>query len=196
MRIKHSNVLWLSLIPIIAIGLHFRWPSNAPYLAIHANQPLSSQWWTLISAPLAHTNGYHLVMNLMAYVIIAQLSDTALRSWRMPLVTLCLGALSSLGFIMGDSGLTSLVGLSGALHGVVAYLVIREFNSARLFMAVLATGLVIKLIAEGYWGGSEVTSQLIDAQVATSNHLVGAIAGALLAILLQLIVRSKHQASD
>lgn len=151
-----------------------------------ADQSLASQWWSLITAPLLHTNSYHLAMNLLAFLVIPQLSDSSLKLWRMPLLTLLFGAASTLGFAWLNQELSSLVGLSGALHGVVAYLAIREWRSAPGFMTVLAAGLVLKVAIEAYYGGSVATAELIQAQVATTSHLAGAIAGALLAGLLEL----------
>nr|WP_224746080.1 rhombosortase [Neiella litorisoli] len=164
------------------------WPDGQPLLEYQTSTSLSQQWWVLLSTPLLHTNGYHLMMNVAAYCLIASLSSSSLHSWRMPVLTLWLGALSTLGFALFNHQLTSLVGLSGALHGIVAYLVIREFNSGPKFMLVLGAGLVIKLAWEQFVGASAHTASLIDANVAVLSHLTGAIAGTLTALVMRFIV--------
>ncbi|GGA73738.1 rhombosortase [Neiella marina] len=188
-RLNKVAILWQLTIPAAAAVAFWWWPAGNALLEYQASIPLFQQLWVLITAPLLHTNFYHLIMNIAAYGLIASLSVCCLASWRMPALTLLLGGLSTLGFALFNQQLSSLVGLSGALHGVVAYLIIREFSTGPKFMLFLAVGLVVKLLWEQFIGGSSYTATLIDANVAVLSHLAGAISGALLGISISVMSR-------
>ena len=138
--------------------------------------------WRLVTAPLLHTNTNHLLMNLAAYGLIYSFSHESLTSWRMPVVTLVCGTLSTLGFALSPSELSSLVGLSGALHGCLIYLAFCEWKQSPKLMSATIVLVLVKVAWEQTFGAPAHTAELIGASVAIWSHLTGVIAGALLAV--------------
>ncbi|MCM2679356.1 rhombosortase [Echinimonas agarilytica] len=191
----HRLVHWLPilLIPLVSTTLLMCWPQSIDSaLAYQSDRPLVSQLWVLLSAPLLHTNLYHLIMNLAAYVFLCAFNEGSLKGWRIVAVTLLMGAVSTAYFACLNDSLTSLVGLSGALHGCMVYLAIREFRSAPLIMSTLLVGICIKIGWELFNGGSAVSAHLIDATVAVQAHVGGALGGLITALCVGYVKRSDN----
>ncbi|CAH0526593.1 hypothetical protein VHP8226_01947 [Vibrio hippocampi] len=77
------------------------------------------------------------------------------------------------------------LGLSGILHALFAFLALREALQGRQSSWLLVIGVIGKVALEQIQGAPESTAKLIQANVAIEAHLIGAITGLTLAILLQ-----------
>jgi membrane associated rhomboid family serine protease len=80
--------------------------------------------------------------------------------------------------------LTGPVGLSGATHAAGAILIVRALAEHRLLACAAAAGLALKLAVEHAWATPRAFSPHWDASVLYALHLSGALAGALLGLLL------------
>ncbi len=81
------------------------------------------------------------------------------------------------------------VGISGTLHGLFMYWAVKEILAGRRSSVWLALGVTAKVLWEQYAGGSSMTSDWIETRVAVEAHLLGVIAGFLLACGVQVKTR-------
>lgn len=189
----HLPTFFLAL---VCIAFHLTWPDGSGPLQFINHSNWSLQPWRLLTAPLLHTNQYHLLINLAAYLLIYFYSQESLKGWRMPLVTLICGLLSTLGFALSPTPLSSLVGLSGALHGVLVYLAICEWRQSPKLMSITLILVVGKVAWEQLYGASSHTAELIGASVAIWSHLSGVLAGVALAVSRQLFCPKRAQREE
>ncbi len=144
---------------------------------------LAGQWWRIVTGNLTHTNAIHLMMNIAGLLVIFFLhrryySDRSL----VPMVWLMMAAI---GLVMFFSPYSWYAGLSGVLHGLFVWGVVKDIqNKVPLGWAMLA-GVFIKLGYEAYNGGDSMTAALIQAGVAYQAHWTGAIVGLLFALLFR-----------
>ncbi len=120
-------------------------------------------------------------MNLAGFVVIALIFRPSLTSYL--LSTLILSVLVGLNLLGSDY--QQYVGLSGVLHGLFGLYAAREALNGRRSSWLLVVGLALKVGYELLVDPNTSTAQLIDAPVAYEAHLIGALAGLTLALLLQ-----------
>lgn len=147
----------------------------------------NGQWWRILSGNMTHTNTIHLTMNIAALWIIAYLFTPSTKN--------LLGTLISLSIIVGlgllFTNLGSYAGLSGVLHGLFTYYALSEALRGRKSSWLLVVGGIVKVAHEQFYGASSNTAELISAEVATQSHLIGGIAGLVLAAAWYKI-QSRH----
>ncbi|MGI2258343.1 rhombosortase [Shewanella sp. GXUN23E] len=152
------------------------------------------QWYRLLTGNLLHTNHWHLLMNLAGLWVIIALFRWPFRFAGFTLLFLTLCALEGVGLYLFYPSLMGYVGLSGVLHGLFAFGATREVLGGIKMGWALLGGLILKVGYETVTGGSADLAQLINARVAVESHLVGAVAGILLALLYSLGHRWYHSA--
>lgn len=79
------------------------------------------------------------------------------------------------------SSMHSYVGLSGVLHGLFASFALNEALNGRKSSWLLVVAVLIKVVWESIIGGSDTTSEWIQARIAVESHLYGALSGLILA---------------
>lgn len=135
------------------------------------------QWWRVISGNFTHTNAAHLAMNLVALWLVCLIfKPTA----RMVLVLLGLFA-GIIGLSLFFTDIKVYMGLSGVLHALFAFFALQEALTKQAFSWLLVLALAAKISYEQWIGASTNTEALIEARVAVDAHVVGSIAGLLLA---------------
>jgi len=156
-------------------------------LLAYQYQPIQQgEYWRLITHTLAHTNFFHLMMNiagliLILFVFISTFKHTPLFSlfiFNTLFISVCL--------VFFESHHLTYVGLSGTLHGLFSYAVCRDILRKEKWGELLAVIGVLKIIGEQYFGTAQTTSHLINAPVLVNAHLYGAIAGIFFFILRDL----------
>ncbi|WP_235869163.1 rhomboid family protein [Veronia nyctiphanis] len=73
-------------------------------------------------------------------------------------------------------------GLSGTLHGLFAWGIVRDMLGGIRFSGLLFFGLLAKLVYEVIYGGAASTTEMIGASVAVEAHVAGAVVGLLFAV--------------
>lgn len=150
--------------------------------ALFSHQPLQA-----LSHALIHLNTQHLILNITALIALYLLFNDAFSSLWWLVALAFSAAFSAYGVFYYSVETTWLVGLSGALHGLFFYAVLRSDAS---FAWILA--LVIKLAIEQnpQWipanSISDFTERLINNTIIVDAHLWGAVGG----LLFFLIARS------
>ncbi|MDD9154603.1 rhombosortase [Aliivibrio sp. S4TY2] len=145
------------------------------------NLILQGEVWRLITGNFTHTNLAHLIMNAAALTVFCFIFKDILNPKKL------WGLLLSISLMTGGllllSPIQSYVGLSGVLHGLFIWAAIEDIKQQRSTGWLLLVGVVAKIAWEQYFGASASTVSLINANVATEAHLIGACCGAMLQLL-------------
>ena len=145
------------------------------------------QPWRFISAALVHFSALHLLANLLGTALVAALGWAAGCDRRAALAWALAWPLTHAGLLLQPE-LAHYGGLSGVLHAgvaVAAWQLLRGGQGAqRLIGALLAGGLLLKLLLEAPWLGPLRQSPGWDIAIAPLAHSSGAIAGLLCARIL------------
>ena len=172
------------ILAIICIAFFFAGQSMTDVLAYDRYALQSMETWRLISGNLAHTNGYHLLLNLVGLALLWALHGEHYRPVTFLKLFIWCGLGTSLGIYFLSPQLIWYVGLSGALHGIFVWGACMDIlNKVRSGWLLLA-GVAAKLLFEQLQGSSEDVASLIDASVAVDAHLYGAVCGVLLFVLM------------
>jgi rhomboid family GlyGly-CTERM serine protease len=173
-------LLGVSALAIIAAALPSTW-QNA--LEFQHRAIAGGELWRLLSGHLVHLGWQHLAMNLLGLGLIWALllrfesaSNCALAG-----VLLSLGV--SLGLYWLSPGVAWYVGLSGVLHGLLVWALLRQWRIAPPLHAVVLGLVALKLVWEQIGGPLPGSAELVRGRVVVEAHLYGALSGALLWIL-------------
>jgi rhomboid family GlyGly-CTERM serine protease len=137
----------------------------------------AGQLWRLITGHLVHLGSSHMVLDLGALVLIRLIVGTALSNLEWAGATLASMAAIDAGLYFGAPDIAWYVGLSGILHGLLAAGAIALWRSDRWFAAVLAAGLLAKLLWEQAVGPLPWSAEATGGTVITAAHLYGALGG-------------------
>lgn len=155
---------------------------NKDHFALY-NPSLYGQYYRLLTANFAHSNFNHLLMNCFGVILVWLFFADHFNWTRFTLVLLscCIGA-NIVGFWLGEND--SLVGISGALHGMFIYGAMRDIIEKTNIETgwIILIGAIGKVILENTIGLDIGSSALIDARVAVEAHLSGVICGLILGL--------------
>ena len=139
----------------------------------------NGQLWRLFTGHFFHTNGFHLILNLCALVLLWALHGQ-FYSKANYLVLFIVSAIScSIGLYYFSPDLYQYVGLSGVLHGVFIFGALSDIKHKDKTGYLLFLGVWLKILHEQIYGASSDVVNLIEANVAIDAHLWGAIGGLL-----------------
>lgn len=170
--------LAISLVCIVLSLLPDAWQNTLQY---QRGAIQGGEIWRLISAHLTHLNVPHLLMNLAGLWLIWLLfftpqAFTPLCLYR--LVPILIG--TALGLLLFSPEVAWYRGLSGALHGLLALALLRQWHTQRLTGALLLVLFVAKIAWEQLSGAVPGSEAWIAGRVIVDAHLYGAILGSLL----------------
>jgi rhomboid family GlyGly-CTERM serine protease len=182
---------WAALATLLALGglLAQAWPS-----ALLDWQPAlaASQPWRFWSAAFVHWSAQHLAANLAGCAVLALLGWAARLPARAAAAWLLAWPLTQAGLLLLPE-LRHYGGLSGVLHAGVAVAVIvlllQRPGRERRIAAAIGLGLLVKLWLEQPLGPPLRAVAGWDIAIVPAAHLSGAVAGAISALLLQLLSR-------
>lgn len=140
---------------------------------------LAVEPWRLVTGNLVHLGPTHLALNLAGLVLAAALARDLVAPERAASVLGCAALAVGIGLAAASPEVAWYVGLSGALHGYLAWTAAAALASpgARRVGAALSALLVAKLVAEQALGPADATVALIGAPVVVDAHLYGALGG-------------------
>jgi len=138
--------------------------------------------WRIFTSHIFHTNGYHLLLNISAVVMLWALHGQFYNP-RIYLLVLIISALTSaIGIHFFSLDIHRYVGLSGVLHGLFIWGALMDIKSKDKTGYILLVGVLLKILHEQFYGASDDVAQLISASVAINAHLWGALGGIIIGI--------------
>lgn len=172
--------LALLLTLILAFGLMGNWVN--PWLQYQRDAILQGQVWRLLTGHLVHLGVVHCLLNLLALLLILYLFSgvITLRHWWRLTIGLCL-AISVL-FLALNPKLSYYAGLSGVLHGLLAYALVISLSRPDIFNPIvvgfLLAAVAFKLVYEqSSHYDSGYLQHFMNAPVIVDAHAYGAAVG-------------------
>jgi rhomboid family GlyGly-CTERM serine protease len=158
----------------------------AEFFVYHRQLISQGELWRLLSGHFFHTNGYHLLLNLAALLLLWSLHGQfyTIKNYSLLFISSALVCSAGLYFLSPDTH--QYVSLSGVLHGVFVFGAILDIRVKDKTGYLLFCGVWLKIAHEQFYGASEEVSALIDASVAIDAHLWGAVGGLLFSIVYLL----------
>lgn len=186
-RLKHAEPAsaWLLLSLLAGLGALVAWAAD-PALLRWQPELAWQQPWRFISAAWVHLSMLHLLANLLGTALVAALGWAAGCDRRAALAWALAWPLTHAGLLL-QPGLSHYGGLSGLLHAGVAVAILQLLRGTRgqrrTIGALLAAGLLLKLLLEAPWLGALRQPAGWDIAIAPLAHSSGAIAGWLCALV-------------
>ena len=141
------------------------------------------QWYRILTGNFVHSNVAHLVMNMLgvgALWLMHHHFFTVLKYW---LYIILMSTLCTVLIYLYSHNIDIYVGLSGTLHGLLAYGALKDIQVKEKTGYLLLIGVVGKVMYEQFVGASADLEQLIASRVAIEAHLFGLLAGIALALV-------------
>jgi rhomboid family GlyGly-CTERM serine protease len=152
-------------------------------LRLEPQAVLNGEWWRLFTAHWVHLGWAHTLLNTGGFLLLAWLNPIG--SWKLWLAFYAFSSLCISAVLMFDQTISSYVGASGVLHGL---LIIAAFTSQWL-ESWRRYSVLVFISAKLIWEQTPVYSdqsvgELIGGHVAVNSHLIGGICGLLVVIFL------------
>lgn len=154
---------------------------------------MQGEFWRLFTGNLAHADINHWLINILGLWILWIIYTTdSFRSFD-KLVAIIFSSIGTcLCLLIFEPHLRWYVGLSGALHGLLAAGIIVSIKVEPKYQVMLGTLLVSKLFYEQMLGPMPGTQNSISVPVIVNSHLYGAICG----LIIGVIITAHKKVSD
>ncbi len=193
----------LCLAPVPLAQPSTTWPASAQLWVMHPSAGWHQPVWTWWTTAWLHGSDLHLQRNLLGAGMVLLLGSTPDARASQALAWLLAWPLTHL-LMLCQSGLSSYIGLSGALHAGLAVWCIHQITQTDTAgfkwagWAVL-TGVIFKVFMENPWQHQLIQPMGSDITVAPWAHLSGLVSGVLMAGLVTgcaagLAVKNCHRA--
>jgi rhomboid family GlyGly-CTERM serine protease len=171
------TLLLVSALALLVVSLPAGWQNGLEFqhLAISGGE-----LWRLFSGHLTHLSWGHLLMNLLGLWLIWALLLRTESAVMVALILLMLGLGTSLGLYLCSPAIAWYRGLSGVLHGLLVWGLMRQWRSQPGPHAIILGLVALKLAWEQFSGPLPGSATLASGRIVVEAHLYGALAGALL----------------
>ncbi|MFC3031345.1 rhombosortase [Pseudoalteromonas fenneropenaei] len=141
-------------------------------------------YWLIWTGQFTHANSMHLLLNGLGIVFIWLLHGEYYNPISYLKYVAVLALTTGLGIYWFCPDIGIYTGLSGLLHGVILFGTLEDIARKRKDGWLLLLGVCAKLVWEQIVGPSADVSALIESTVATDAHLIGALSGVGLFLLV------------
>lgn len=159
----------------------------SPLLEFDRTAIYQGEWWRLVTGHFMHSNGWHLLMNFAALLVILAVQGMHQTLTRFLVLLLAGCSMIGLMLLFLSPSMMIYVGLSGWLHALLVFGacadIVKHWSSGWLILI----GVFCKVIWEQTQGASADMVSLIEANVAIDAHLFGALTGLVLFFIMQSI---------
>lgn len=178
---------WQTLAAVLAAGALAGWLLPSPSIdwqpALAAREP-----WRAWTAAFVHWSPLHLGANLLGALVVGAFGRAGELPWRAALAWFAAWPMTHAALLLRPE-LAHYGGLSGVLHAGVAaaavWLLLGGHGRTRAIGGLVLAGLALKVALEEPWGAPLRRPADWDIAIAPLAHATGAIAGALLALVLR-----------
>ncbi len=187
--LKKQQSLLVCIVAVIAVMAYLFDNELADFFVYNRQLISQGEFWRIFTGHFFHTNGYHLLLNLAALILLWALHGQfyTLKNYSLLFITSILVCSAGLYFLSTD--IRQYVGLSGVLHGIFVFGALMDIRHHDKTGYLLFTGVWLKIGHEQFYGASEDVSTLINASVAIDAHLWGAIGGLMFSVIYLLYLR-------
>jgi rhomboid family GlyGly-CTERM serine protease len=157
-------------------------PADLTHQLQYAYAPvIAGEWWRIVTGHLVHLGWSHLLMNLAGLWLIWQLFLSREKPipyclYRLPVLTIG----PSLGLLLLSPEVAWYRGLSGMLHGLLAYALLQQLGRQPLQSSLLLALFAGKLAWEQFSGPLPGSESWTGGRVIVDAHLYGMLCGVLL----------------
>ncbi len=144
----------------------------------------SGQWWLLLTGNFVHLGPNHLWMNLAGLALVVALVWQHFSATQWLLLTIFSSLVVGVGLWLFNPEIQGYVGFSGTLHGLMIAGVLADLRSYPKSAGILLLLVTGKLVWEQIGGALPGSESVAGGLVVVDAHLYGAIAGAVLGILM------------
>ena len=144
----------------------------------------SGQWWLLLTGNFVHLGPNHLWMNLAGLALVVALVWQHFSATQWLLLTIFSSLVVGVGLWLFNPEIQGYVGFSGTLHGLMIAGVLADLRSYPKSAGILLLLVTGKLLWEQIGGALPGSESVAGGLVVVDAHLYGAIAGAVLGILM------------
>ncbi|MBL4608206.1 MAG: rhombosortase [Pseudomonadales bacterium] len=189
-----NNIYAPLIISILSLVIYIFDPAATQWLRYQRLSIEGGEYWRLLTGHLCHLGELHLLFNLLGMWLVTLLLHQVLRghTWLLVFTFSLVG--TSMGLWFFSPQVIAYVGLSGALHGLVVAGGILDLRNLFFNNVILLLGVFGKIIWEQSSYYSQSMSELIGGHVLVESHLYGALAGALIGVVL--LLKNKPQPAN
>jgi rhomboid family GlyGly-CTERM serine protease len=177
---------WCAVAALLAAGGALALALAPPHEALDWQPGLAlREPWRAISAAFVHYSTLHVLGNAAGIAVVAAYGAAARVQARLALAWLAAWPLTQLGLLL-QPALLHYGGASGVVHAGVAIATLHVLAvGPRWVGALVAAGLVAKIVLEAPWGAPLRHFEGFDIAIAPLAHASGALAGALCFVVAQ-----------
>lgn len=156
---------------------------------------LHGEIWRTLTGNLTHAGLGHWIINIFGlWVLWLMYVENKKRQYQMLLVLFVTSIGTCIGLLLLEPQIKWYVGLSGALHGLIAAGIVLSFKREPRMQLLLTILLCTKLVYEQFSGPLPGSEKMTSVPVIVDSHLYGAITGLIAGFLIQL--RDLYSGSD
>lgn len=183
-RAKYQRLLCLLIFSSLVFFLGLFAEEVNTLFAFQREKLESGQLWRAITCNLVHLSSNHMFMNLCVYVLTTLIfaAGVSIAAWYGVLAfsSLCVGG----GLYFFDSGVSTYVGLSGAIYGMLAFGLLVNLRNHGLTYFVAYLFVIYRVLSQQTASYDPVEmADFIGGNVIASAHLIGLVAGNLSAVV-------------
>ena len=154
----------------------------------------SGHWWLLLTGNFVHLGASHLWMNLAGLVLVVALVWQHYSALQWLIIIVLSSVVVGIGLWQFNPDVHGYVGFSGTLHALILAGCLADFRHYPKSATVLLILIVGKLVWEQVSGALPGSESVAGGLVVVDAHLYGAIAGAVLGVVL--LLRSRERAKS
>ncbi len=175
---------WLTVsISVIVLLLFSLEPTSSNWLQYHRDLVNSGEVWRFFTPNLVHLSLEHTLMNLASLWLISLIFRPLLKlsDWSIWLVALFIANIVGMHLWLPE--LTSYVGMSGALYGLIAACCVAEFRLKVKISALLLVIVGVKIFAPQILGMKSEYDEIIGGYIVEESHIIGYMQGIILGLI-------------
>lgn len=177
----NKNIIFVLLVAILCSLVQLSLRLDVDWMQYARTDISEQQWWRFLSGNFVHLTWRHLGMNALALMAIVILFPKSLTAKGLALALLVSGLSTTLGLWVFSPDVHWYVGLSGALHGLLATLIIVDYVLQKHWLNILLlVVLIAKLCWEGMMGPMPGSESAAGGPIVVQAHLYGFIGGLLI----------------
>ena len=195
-RINKSFYFFI-IVGLISSLLWLTGSSGLDALSYQRDAVNTGQLWRLLTGHFVHSNGWHLLLNLVSLMMIGLLFSQHLSLLLWAVAFIASGLIISACYFFIAPQYQYYIGLSAILYGVIIIGALLDLKQQTLIAALVLVVVTGRVIFQQYSGSVESLADLIESRVAIESHLFGIISGYVLgAGFLYRQYKLSHSSTD